>query len=651
MKYKTQRELRRFIHYSNAIGGFMYYRYVDYEKYDINRICDAYINETSEDFFRICKALKFTIHSYPGENKRAEQVKLLDEWMEKNAKYQDIILWKKLLEESNLINMLYKDLYDDPLYFKANEIEDSKELSATLVCTEYILSAMLDASIGDMSLCEQMGVELGSEECIEGINDRARCYGEMFDNISIKIRDVLEYIIYYKKHKCVCEKVSVEDIENARGHILSILKKTCIDMVVEGWQFGDPKIILRDDLVDVVNDYWGHVIRIYWEIRERSNVATWSVACEDYQLGIYDEDREIEIAKRTLQKQLFVNELNQECKIFRGNKLEEIVDIFDIVKGYARLKTICNNHLLRREDKEISGDIGAVCVCVEKENIEKQFQAMRMKNPKQILKRLIYGRGRDIVDAPLIEWEGKLYMIPTLVKCASISEVVLSIASTFEFRGKALERELLKLLKEEKICCGKLKKHEKSDTFEYDSLFVIDNSMFIVESKAWGFPRNITEYYFMNNKILKAYNQVNRLEEYVRGNMSIVLKCLNLPVDYKIDTIYKIILSNFQRADNQILEDVFLCDFNMFKGFVKDIAPGIVVRNTDDSIEKWVFEEKRKTPITSDEVIEFLQGNIARDICISLLEEQVFCDSINKLYIRKSVLQRKVGLMVFQRDE
>ena len=89
----------------------------------------------------------------------------------------------------------------------------------------------------------------------------------------------------------------------------------------------------------------------------------------------------------------------------------------------------------------------------------------------------------------------------------------------------------------------------------------------------------------------------------------------------------------------------------MFKGFVKDIAPGIVVRNTDDSIEKWVFEEKRKTPITSDEVIEFLQGNIARDICISLLEEQVFCDSINKLYIRKPILQRRVGLMVFQRDE
>ena len=194
-----------------------------------------------------------------------------------------------------------------------------------------------------------------------------------------------------------------------------------------------------DDLVDVVSDYWGHIIRIYWEIRERSNVTTWSVACEDYQLGIYDEDREIEIAKRTLQKQLFVNELNQECKIFRANKLEEIVDIFDIVKGYARLKTICNNHLLRREDKEISGDIGEVCVCVEKENIEKQFQTMRMKHPKQILKRLIYGRGRDIVDAPLIEWEGKLYMIPTLVKCASISEVVLSIASTFEFRGKALE--------------------------------------------------------------------------------------------------------------------------------------------------------------------------------------------------------------------
>ena len=47
----------------------------------------------------------------------------------------------------------------------------------------------------------------------------------------------------------------------------------------------------------------------------------------------------------------------KECKIFRGNKLEEIVDIFDIVKGYARLKTICDNHLRRREDKEILQEI------------------------------------------------------------------------------------------------------------------------------------------------------------------------------------------------------------------------------------------------------------------------------------------------------
>lgn len=67
-----------------------------------------------------------------------------------------------------------------------------------------------------------------------------------------------------------------------------------------------------------------------------------------------------------------------------------------------------------------------------------------------------------------------------------------------------------------------------------------------------------------------------------------------LSIDYKIDNIYKLILSNFQRADNQSLKNTFLCDFNSFRGFIKDIAPDILVRNIDDSVEKLFLKRRER---------------------------------------------------------
>lgn len=302
------------------------------------------------------------------------------------------------------------------------------------------------------------------------------------------------------------------------------------------------------------------------------------------------------------------------------------------------------SRFFRYSNKHIIGDINEVCAWIEKEEIKKQLQSIGVKDPKQILELLTYKKNRDIIDAPLIASGNRYYMIPTLVEGANISEVVLSVANMFEFRGRELEKQLLDLLKEEHICCGKLKKHEKSDTFECDSLFVIENNLFIVESKAWGFPKNITQYYYMNDKIIRADEQIRRLEEYVRENLSVVLETLNLPDDYRIDNVYRIILTNFQRADSQILENTFLCDYNSFRAFIKDIPSGILIWN-GNNIEKILFKEKRKSYITTNEMINFLQRNDALDIYSFLLEEETFFEAVNELYIQKKILKRRVGLM------
>lgn len=323
----------------------MQYKYINYSRYNVDNIYAAYENEKIEDFFRICKALKFTINPYPGEHKYLKEVKELNLWLSDRLTSQEKGIWEKILEESTYINMLYEELYSDPQYMVANTIESSKELSAFLICIEYILKAVLEASKGDDYLCEQIGLFPNPKERIEDINDRIRFYGELFDNISIKIKDILEYICFVKKNRIICEKVNIDDVEDARGHVISILKKTCIDLIVESWQFGDLNISLNQNIVVVRNDFWGRVIRLYWEIRERSNVTTWSLARNECQREYNYEQIEIEIAKNILKKQLFVSDINCQCKIFKGNKLDKIIDIFDFVKSYARLKSICRDFL------------------------------------------------------------------------------------------------------------------------------------------------------------------------------------------------------------------------------------------------------------------------------------------------------------------
>lgn len=624
----------------------MRYEYLNYSKYNIDNIYDAFENENRDDFFRICKLLKFTINPYSGKHKYQQEVKLLDSWLEERLSVEEKKKWKKILQESDYINTLYEDLYNEKQYIEANAIEAEKELSAFLIYIEYALRVMMAAMIGVDYLSDQFPIE--SKETIKDINDRTRVFSELFDNTCIKIKDILGYICFIKKRKNICEKVDIEDIEKASGYVSAMSKKTRIDLLVESWQFGDLEINHKENVYTFHNDFWGQVIRLYWEIRERSNTSAYVMARNNCLSEMRGEAEEIEMTKSILEKKLYVSDLNYECKIFKRNKMKAEINIFDLVKGYARLKLICCKHLMAHTNQNVVGDINEVCVRIEKGDMLKQLKVIGIKDATQILELLTYKKGRDIIDSPLIESGKWFYMIPTLVAFTNISEAVLSMANAFEFRGKELEKQLFTLLREEQIPCGKLKKRKDAGTYECDSLFVIENSLFLVEAKAWGFPNSITKYYYMNQKIMKADEQIKRLEKYVRENMSVVLETLKLPSDYRIDAVYRIILSNFQRADSQMLENTFLCDYNSFVRFVKDVPPGIVAFDGENIVEKIAYKEKRTSSITADEMIEFLQRNEVLEICSDLMAYEKFHEQINEFSVEGIELKRKVGLMVFE---
>lgn len=623
----------------------MKYEYINSAKYNLNTITKAFEHESRNDFFRICKILKFTIHPYPGPQKNKKKIEDLDRWLKGRLTDEEGRIWDRILRESGYINRLYKDLYSDEEYEQANAIDGSRELSAYLMFVEYYLTSLLNSMRGRNDLNDLLGIQSDLGE-IPDVNERMLCYGELFDHVSIEIKNALEYIAFYKNHNQICDRVDTKEILKAKGHLLSVMKKKIIDQIVESWQFGDPVIAMDQDVFLCEQDDWGNRIRTYWEMRERSTYTTSMLAAEQYPVTTDNEEQqEFDRTNFILQRQLYADLSDCRCEIV-GKEGENItVKIQDLIKAYARLKTICKNHLKTRKIENLNGNMRQVCVQIKKKDLKRELAELELEDPECVLKLLTYGKAKDLLDAPLLATGIYYYMVPSLVAELQISEVLLSLANGFYFRGKALEHRLFRLLKEENIICGKIKRHESSDTYECDSVFVLEDCLFLVEAKAWGFPANITQYYNMNKKIIEADRQINRLYEYIRQHIPDVLQELGLDEGYKINHIYRIILSNFQRADEQELENSFLCDFNCFRGVIKGIPSGVLVKAPrSEKLLKVSDEPTRLSKITAEELVNYLQRNELLDLTKDILYEKEFCEPIHKLRIKKTYLERKLPL-------
>ncbi|MBU9744047.1 hypothetical protein KTH81_09445 [Lachnospiraceae bacterium ASD3451] len=589
--------------------------------------------------------MKFTIHPYPGPQKNKKKIEDLDRWLKGRLTDEEGRIWDRILRESGYINRLYKDLYSDEEYEQANAIDGSRELSAYLMFVEYYLTSLLNSMRGRNDLNDLLGIQSDLGE-IPDVNERMLCYGELFDHVSIEIKNALEYIAFYKNHNQICDRVDTKEILKAKGHLLSVMKKKIIDQIVESWQFGDPVIAMDQDVFLCEQDDWGNRIRTYWEMRERSTYTTSMLAAEQYPVTTDNEEQqEFDRTNFILQRQLYADLSDCRCEIV-GKEGENItVKIQDLIKAYARLKTICKNHLKTRKIENLNGNMRQVCVQIKKKDLKRELAELELEDPECVLKLLTYGKAKDLLDAPLLATGIYYYMVPSLVAELQISEVLLSLANGFYFRGKALEHRLFRLLKEENIICGKIKRHESSDTYECDSVFVLEDCLFLVEAKAWGFPANITQYYNMNKKIIEADRQINRLYEYIRQHIPDVLQELGLDEGYKINHIYRIILSNFQRADEQELENSFLCDFNCFRGVIKGIPSGVLVKAPrSEKLLKVSDEPNRLSKITAEELVNYLQRNELLDLTKDILYEKEFCEPIHKLRIKKTYLERKLPL-------
>lgn len=630
----------------------MEYTFLEYRNYSIKDIKKIFNSETRVDFFKICKMMKFTINQYPGEHKYKKQLVDCNTWLQKTLNIDDLKTWNQLLLESNYINLLYDDLYNDPLYKNANNIDSTRELTAFILAVEYGLSALQNMMIGKDRVNEDWDIKMVIKEDIQSVNDKLLYIGGLFDNISIEVKNVLEYIMYYKKNCFICDKVNADEIDKGFNHLQSIMKKTAIDLIVESWQFGDIQLNMNGNVLECINNNFSKIVRTYWEIRERSITTTFAIAMDYYGYSFeeeYDEDKEIKLACFVLENQLFIQNCDCYCIIKKKDNIEIEVNILHLVKVYARLKNICFKHLKERNIKSRNGCISTVCIKIKKTRLKKQMDDLCVDNLNSLIETFMYGKGKDIIDAPLISDGQYYYIIPTLIFNAQIPEVILSLANIFTFRGKGLEHNVIDVLKSENISCSRIKISDELD-YECDVVFELDNDLFLVECKAWGYPKSISEYYGMNDKIIEAYKQLERNYLKIKENVENVLDVLGLNKNYKILHIYKILLSNFQRGDEQERNNTFICDFNSFKGIIKKIPSGIIAFDKNKITGKIPSEFMDNNRITSKELIDLLKLNQLSKKTRELLDEEEFFERINNLYIKENILKRNLPMISLDID-
>ena len=167
--------------------------FVEYRDLERSKLLKSYIDYYSEHgiekFIRAVKHTGVTLHPYPGDHKYA---KLVNEITESITDLNDKALWKRMLEESGIINSIYKELYSSESYIKANSVDVSYSASAFLIALEIYLSGL-----GEKILrLEKDRKDSPDENPKKNSLVDAQIVLEIFDWVSQTASNVLTYLLY-----------------------------------------------------------------------------------------------------------------------------------------------------------------------------------------------------------------------------------------------------------------------------------------------------------------------------------------------------------------------------------------------------------------------------------------------------------------------
>lgn len=602
-----------------------------------------------ENLIKILKYSGKLVNSYDGEWRFQKEFNKIKDYIEKNDE-NDYIVLNKTEEEAKCLNLLYENLYKIEDYIKAKSIPDEFSTASFIIILESYLEFLLNVIDGNDEKNQELGLDFEVDSAFGGDKSKMDKFIDIYEHCIFIVDEVIKYLLFYKNRDITHEyEVDCDYLQASLGHIIIADQKSIIKEIENKWRYMGGRIYKKNEEIysECKTREMIDFFIIKTRLEDRKNIINNDLfieqdinnilCCED---GISDDEKRAILYLKNI---FVVNNLNYTCTVIKkGNKLITI-PLNVLVRAYAILKI--ENTRFIQEKQIFSNNLQEVCLVLDIGEVQDLFVSNGISDEyiEKIIFILTLESYKDIIDTPLIPFNNKYIMIPSIVKQTDITQVILSCVNQFNFRGKAFESSIRNSLSEVGIKAISESQEVENDEYQCDVLFGLGKTLFICECKAWGEPESIYDYYEYIENCNKAKKQLDRISEYYLSKKEELQ--VELEMQDNITQVQKIILiSNAVGNDNKI-DNTIITDSSMLYRFIKRQKPAIVFYHDK---KQYIYDMPKFTEfegkITANKLINFLNCTSSVQLSLKNMQFETRKIVINNIPINYDTILQKVNL-------
>ena len=597
----------------------------------LKRIED-YINYCDEiggqEFIEQIRVSGVLINPYDTESENEAFIEEIEKHLVDKYK-SDVPKWQSVVEESKIINDLYSDLYSMDLYKMAKNVPAENAFISFAIILEKYLRSLINKIEGNEVKNGEISFEFYSEHAYKDNKTDTEKYIDMYDNVVCISDMILKYLLFYKCSKVSHDVETTDEYQKASfAHIEIADQKSVVQNIEKEWRFFNRTINREDKKVESYCESKEfldfHIVRN--RISSRKNKIMNDIWIGEDAAKIISKENGLSDDEKSsilyLKNVLAIEHLSYMCEIHKRNNEKYKVCLSDLVRAYAVIQRKVDKFI--DEEQVFSNKISEVCLIIEEADIVKEFVENGIsKDQAEILVQVLkYESYKDIFDTPLISYNNKVMLIPSMVQKIDIAQVVLSCVNQFYFRGEAFEKNVLNLLQEAGIKAISKRYRDESGEYQCDVLFGINKTLFVCECKAWGEPHSINSYCERNGKCFDAFEQINRIAQKYESMKDELSKELGMQ-NGVIRTKKIVLLSNAVGIENMI-EDVCFVDYSAFHMFIERKKPSINLYHNKTIYQHQLSGFKEfEGKITENKISNYIANSSPVQLMIKNTDKQV----------------------------
>lgn len=593
----------------------------------INYLEEVFISEGIEKVIEIIKASGIAVNLFHSPKRKEYFEEVISHFkMKSNTDQLNEIL--KLEVEVSYFEYLYEKLsiQKDMHFNKYIKLTDNNRVVSYLIALELYLKEITKPDTDS------------SPRRLEYQNR-----SNLFDLAGESTGIILNYFIYKKcQFKGAKKNISPKNIDLSTEHVFFSGVHKFLSEILDYWKYSNVEVnknnkgIISFKINDEEFEYNNlisnerfHNLREDWQISAKNKII--------YDQENYDEN--FKVMQSNLNQsftKLYFGASSLEMKI-EGIELKKWVYAYELLVEESKV-------FLNRSQNLNVLNLEKTCIVKSKYKWAKFFcmNGFSKKEAEIIIKIFTFTRGNlDLLDAPFVEIDDSLVVIPSLTSQCAISQ---ALASNFNnqkinlsFRGPEFENKIIHELRKTGLKTGSLYKKINVDEYECDIAFILNDDLYLIECKAHIQPFTIRQHADHLKKLYDATSQLNRISNFFSNNINFVKEQLNLSSNFQPQNVYRILLTTSMVGSPLLINGVYITDETAFITFLSRSSPSLNYR--DSNVQMKVSSQKFKEyegEITSQKMINFLASPAAIQIARDFFKEQTISTDVFQV-TRKSM--------------